>query len=76
MGQGYINGGFFIFKNIFDYLDDSENFDFEFEAIQKLVQKKNLMAYKHESFWQCMDNIRKKYLNNLVKTNTAPWIIW
>ena len=40
MGQGYINGGFFIFnKNIFDYLDDSENFDFEFEAIQKLVEK-------------------------------------
>ena len=78
MGQGYINGGFFIFhKNIFDYLDYSENFDFEFEAIQKLVQKKNLMAYKHESFWQCMDNIReKKYLNNLVKTSTAPWIKW
>ena len=78
MGQGYINGGFFIFhKNIFDYLEGGENFDFEFEAIQKLVQKKNLMAYKHESFWQCMDNIReKKYLNNLVKTNTAPWIKW
>ena len=78
MGQGYINGGFFIFhKNIFDYLDGSENFDFEFEAIQKLVEKKNLMAYKHESFWQCMDNIReKKYLNNLVKTGTAPWIKW
>ena len=78
MGQGYINGGFFIFhKNIFDYLEVGENFDFEFEAIQKLVQKKNLMAYKHESFWQCMDNIReKKYLNNLVKTSTAPWIKW
>ena len=78
MGQGYINGGFFIFnKNIFDYLDSSENFDFEFEAIQNLVEKKNLMAFKHESFWQCMDNIReKKYLNNLVKTNTAPWIKW
>ena len=35
------------------------------------------MAYKHESFWQCMDNIReKKYLNNLVKNGVAPWIKW
>ena len=35
------------------------------------------MAYKHEGFWQCMDNVRERdYLNSLVDNNNAPWINW
>jgi len=78
MGEGYINGGFFIFnKKIFNYLHKDEFCDFEFGPIQELVNKNNLMAFKHESFWQCMDNIReKKYLNKLIEDKKAPWIKW
>jgi len=78
MGEGYINGGFFIFnKKIFNYLHKDEFCDFEFGPIQELVNKNNLMAFKHESFWQCMDNVReKKYLNKLIEDKKAPWIKW
>lgn len=78
MGQGYINGGYFIFnQDIFNYVTKDESCDFEFGPIQKLVDENNLMAFKHESFWQCMDNIREKnYLNNLLKNKVAPWEIW
>ena len=78
MGEGYINGGYFIFnRDIFNYVTEDESCDFEFGPIQRLVDENNLMAFKHESFWQCMDNIREKnYLNNLLENKVAPWVIW
>jgi glucose-1-phosphate cytidylyltransferase len=78
MDKGYINGGFFIFdKNIFSYLNEDENCDFEFGPLQKLAQENNLKAYKHDGFWQCMDNIRERnFLNNLLKEKKAPWLKW
>jgi len=48
----------------------------EKEPMTKLTQKRQLMAFKHEDFWQCMDNIRdKNLLNELIKSNKAPWKI-
>ena len=78
MGEGYINGGYFIFnRDIFNYVTEDESCNFEFGPIQKLVEDNNLMAFKHESFWQCMDNIREKnHLDNLLKNKIAPWEIW
>lgn len=78
MHSGYINGGFFVLnKEVFNYLTPDESCDFEFGPIQKLVKENNLMAYKHDHFWQCMDNVREKdYLNKLFNTNRAPWIKW
>ena len=78
MGEGYINGGYFIFnRDIFNYVTEDESCDFEFGPIQRLVDENNLMAFKHESFWQCMDNIREKnHLNNLLENKVAPWVIW
>jgi len=78
MHSGYINGGFFVLnKEVFNYLSFDESCDFEFGPIQKLVKENNLMAYKHNFFWQCMDNIRDRdYLNELFKTNKAPWVRW
>jgi len=78
MGEGYINGGYFIFnRDIFNYVTEDESCNFEFGPIQKLVEDNNLMAFKHESFWQCMDNIREKqYLDSLVRKNSAPWVKW
>jgi len=73
MGKGLINGGFFIFnRDIMTYL--TSDCDFEFGPLQKVVKDNQLKAYKHEGFWQCMDNVREKsYLDSLVKTNKAPW---
>lgn len=78
MRTGYINGGFFVVnKRVLNYLTEDENCDFEFGALQKIVAEKQLKAYRHHDFWQCMDNVRERdYLNKLVETGKAPWIKW
>ncbi len=78
MGKGLINGGFFIFdKKMLSYLTDDENCDFEFGALQKIASEKQLKAYKHNGFWQCMDNIREKnYLEEQIREKNAPWMRW
>ena len=78
MGGGYINGGFFVFnKEMLSYLTDDENCDFEFGPLQQIAKERELKAFKHDGFWQCMDNVREKdYLDHLIKTNSAPWTIW
>lgn len=78
MHTGYINGGFFIFdKKMLEYLTPDENCDFEFGPLQEIVKNNQLKAYKHDGFWQPMDNIREKnYLDHLIKTKKASWIIW
>ena len=58
--DGWINGGFFVFnEKIFKYLTN-KNSMLEREFIQKLIKNNNLNAYKHESFWMCMDTSRDK----------------
>jgi glucose-1-phosphate cytidylyltransferase len=48
----------------------------EKEPMNKLTKKKQLMAFKHNGFWQCMDNIRdKNALNELVRSKKALWMI-
>ena len=76
--SGYINGGFFVFKKeLMDYLSSDINCDFEFGPLQKLAKDGEFMAYKHNGFWQCMDNIRdKNYLNKLWNENKAEWKTW
>ena len=74
--EGWINGGFFVLNSkIFDFIKgDSEMF--EREPIEKLTARKELMAFKHSGFWQCMDTMRdKNLLNNLIKNKRAPWIV-
>ena len=76
MGKGLINGGFFIFdKQMLSYLSEDEDCDFEFGPLQKIASEGQLKAFKHEGFWQCMDNVRERdFLNKQIKDNTAPWI--
>jgi len=78
MHSGYINGGFFVLnKKILNYLTSDDDCDFEFGPIQQIVKERKLKGYLHNDFWQCMDNVRERdYLNDLVKTNKAPWIVW
>lgn len=72
-----INGGFMVMNpEIFDYLDGDECI-FEQGPIEKLASDGELMCYKHDGFWQCMDTQReKKYLEELWDSGNAPWKIW
>lgn len=78
MGRGLINGGFFVFdKIILSYLTKDEDCDFEFGPLQQIAYEGQLKAYKHDGFWQCMDNVRERdYLDMQVRTNKAPWLRW
>ena len=76
MQSGFINGGFFVFnKKIFDYLYENDDCDLEFGTLDVLANQKKLYAFRHDGFWQCMDNIREKeYLDEMIKSNNTPWL--
>ncbi len=78
LNEGWINGGFFVFDpEIFDYIKKGDNTILETDVLPRLALKKKLKCFKHESFWQCMDNIRdKKYLGYLWKKKSPPWKLW
>lgn len=75
MQKGWINGGYFILnKKIINYISGSKTI-FERDPLERLVKKNNVVAYKHKSFWQCMDNLRdKKTLDQLSKQKPCPWL--
>lgn len=73
--DGWINGGFFVMeKEFIDFIkDDTEML--ERNPLEIVAKNNQLIAFKHKSFWQCMDN--KRDLENLQKLwqNDPPWII-
>ena len=76
-GDGYINGGFFILSPKVLSLINSDKTTWEQEPMLKLAKKKQLMAYKHDGFWQSMDTYRDKLqLEELWKNKNAKWKIW
>lgn len=77
IGEGWINGGFMVCEPaIFDYLKDI-NTSLEADALEQLASEKQLVAYRHEGFWQCMDTLRdKRLLESLWQKQRAPWKVW
>ncbi|HZW04536.1 MAG TPA: sugar phosphate nucleotidyltransferase, partial [Anaerolineaceae bacterium] len=77
IGEGWINGAFFVLEpQVFDYIDGDETV-WEREPLERLAADGQLMAYKHTSFWQCMDTLRERhYLETLWSSGAAPWKIW
>lgn len=75
---GWINGGFMVLEpEIFNYLNDDPYLIFEREPLENLAYDHQLMAYKHNGFWQCMDTLRdQNLLNNLINNRNAPWMKW
>jgi glucose-1-phosphate cytidylyltransferase len=75
-GEGWINGGFFVFEQgIFDYLENDSTIleQFPLENLTKIGQ---LMAYEHHGYWQCMDTVRDRdNLQELWTSGNAPWYI-
>ncbi|MBI1818521.1 MAG: glucose-1-phosphate cytidylyltransferase [Deltaproteobacteria bacterium] len=77
MGEGWINGGFMVLEpGVMKYIEgDASNF--EYEALERLAAERQLVAYKHERFWQCMDTMRDlKLLRRLWDEQAAPWKTW
>tara|TARA_Y100000816_G_scaffold267844_1_gene229591 strand:+ start:274 stop:978 length:705 start_codon:yes stop_codon:yes gene_type:complete len=76
VNAGWINGGFFVFnKKIFNFIPSKKNCMLEREPVNNLVKKRELSAFKHYDFWQCMDTMRDKdLLNNYFKKGKAKWI--
>jgi len=74
IGEGWINGGFLVFEPaLFDYLDGDAT-SLEADALERLAEDRQLAAYRHQSFWQCMDTLRdKRLLDSLWESGTAPW---
>lgn len=75
--NGWINGGFMVLEPaVLDYIEGDDTF-FEKEPLERLAQEKQLNAYKHTGFWQCMDTQRDKgLLENLLDSGEAPWKMW
>jgi glucose-1-phosphate cytidylyltransferase len=77
IGEGWINGGFMVLEpEIFQYLKDDEA-NLEAHALERLANERQLAAYRHDGFWQCMDTLRdKRVLDSLWDSGNPPWKLW
>ncbi len=75
--EGWINGAFFVLDaKIHEYID-GDDVMWEHSPLERLAADGQLMAYKHNSFWQCMDTLREKHLlEQLWQSGSAPWKTW
>lgn len=77
LGEGWINGGFFVLEPaIKDYIA-SDMQPWEREPMEQLAIEGQLMAYRHNDFWQCMDTLRDvQHLEKFWQEGNAPWKCW
>ena len=78
LSGGYINGGFFVFEpRVFDYLSTDASCILERDPLERLAADGELMMYRHDDFWQCVDTYRDLTLiNKLWESGDAPWKSW
>lgn len=77
LSEGWINGAYFVLEpGVFDYIDN-DKCHWEKAPMEKLAADGQLMAYRHQGFWQCLDTPRDlALLNRLWNTGQAPWKTW
>jgi glucose-1-phosphate cytidylyltransferase len=77
IGEGWINGGYFVFEpEVFELIAGDET-HLEGEPLEQLTAAGELMAYRHDDFWQCMDTVREhRLLESLWAEDRAPWKVW
>lgn len=75
--MGWINGGFMVLKTkVLDYIEGDKTI-FEREPMEQLANIGQLICYKHNGFWRCMDTLRdKQRLEELWESKNAPWKVW
>ncbi len=76
-GEGWINGGFFVFEpQVLDYMEGDETI-LEREPLERLAAEGQLMAFRHDGFWQPMDTARERdLLEKMWASGEAPWKSW
>jgi len=72
--EGWVNGGFFVIEPAFFDLIAGESTLLEREPLEKAAQLGELMAYRHEGFWHCMDTKRDHDLLETLWSSGAPWV--
>jgi len=74
---GWVNGGFMVLEpKIFDFIEGDSTV-FEKIPLESVAKEGQLIAYKYDGFWKCMDTLRDKiYLDELLESNKAPWKVW
>jgi glucose-1-phosphate cytidylyltransferase len=77
IGEGWINGGFFVLEpQVLKYIAGTDSV-FEREPLERLASDRQLVAYRHNDFWQCMDTLRDaRLLESLWQSGKAPWKLW
>src|SRR5207249_12320654 len=77
IGEGWINGGFFVLEpRVLEYIAGDAT-HWEREPLERLAHEGELVAFRHEGFWQCMDTLRDvRLLNSLWDGGSAPWKRW
>jgi glucose-1-phosphate cytidylyltransferase len=75
--EGWINGAFYVLEpGVIDYIEGDKT-QWEREPMEQLAKDGQLMAYRHEGFWQCMDTLRDKVrLQRMWDAGDAPWKTW
>lgn len=75
--EGWINGAFFVCEpGVMEYIQGDDT-QWEREPMERLARERQLVAYRHTSFWQCMDTLRdKKLLQDLWDAGAPPWRTW
>jgi glucose-1-phosphate cytidylyltransferase len=73
----WINGGFMVMEpEVLSYIE-SDGTVLERDIMERLAREKQLMAFRHEGFWQPMDNLRERLLlEGLWDSGSAPWKVW
>ena len=75
--EGWINGAYFVLQPEVFELIANDSTQFEHEPLETLAREGELMAYRHDSFWQCMDTLREKHiLEQFWESGNAPWKVW
>lgn len=74
---GVINAGYMVMEpRIFDYIEGDDTV-FEKRPIEQVASEGQLMAYRHNGFWKCMDTQRDKMkLEDMIASGNAPWMKW
>ena len=72
----WINGAFFVLEpEVLEYIENDAT-SFEKKPLQQLAQNAQLMAYKHNGFWQCMDTLHEKRVLEDMWHKGAAWKVW
>ena len=77
IGEGWINGGYMVLEPaVLDEIGGDDT-SLERDTLETLARRRQLAAYRHEGFWQCMDTLRdKRQLEQLWQEGRAPWRVW